>query len=622
MKKVLNLMIAFVCVLSCAFVFSGCDITKSQEPTKSYIVQFYNYDGTLVKEISVEENTSATCETPTKESTQYYVYEFSNWEFLDGTDATEDLESVTKTLTVRAKFNEVQPTYTINFYDEGGQTLLDTKTVLRGDNSSFLSTNPTKLDELYNYEFDCWVDGNDVEIENLNIVQSNINLYAKYNNVGQHSFVVKFYSEDKQTVLKEEIISSGSSIAYTTTKPTSIEGLEYDLDCWEDNEGNKVTSIQKNIDLYPVFGLNVTDTINNLKYSISQDKTYYTLGAAKTKTTSSEVKILSNINSIPVKKINAGTFYQCESLTKIEIPNTITNIGHDAFYRCLGITEVNYLGDVDSWASIEFEYKSSNPLFYSNRATLKINDQTLTHANITKATEIKQYAFIYCTSLKQLTLGSSVTTIGKSAFDACELISVTVNPSVKTFGYCAFDFPNNVWNGGTIEIVDYLGSLDEWMSIDFVSGPSNPLYHGAVLKVDGKIVTNINIDIIDFDSLAFLGCSSLTDVIIGENVTTIGDWTFNHCWSLTNVTIGSSLTSIGGSAFGDCPSLTTITIDSPTIANGVVGEYDNGCLVQKAKTIYIKSDLTISNATYLLENFTKQAISDKAGYDMYVRNAE
>ena len=194
-KKLISFIFAICLIIPAMFCLNGC--SKDEDPPVTHVVQFYNYDGTFIKEIEVEENAPASCEIPTKASAQYYVYEFLNWEFLDGTDATDDLESVTKTLTVKAKFNAVQPTYTINFYDEDGVTLLDTKTVLRGDNSSFLSINPTKLDELYNYEFDCWVDGNDVEIENLNTVQSNINLYAKYNNVGQHSFVVKFYSEDK-----------------------------------------------------------------------------------------------------------------------------------------------------------------------------------------------------------------------------------------------------------------------------------------------------------------------------------------------------------------------------------------------------------------------------------------
>ena len=59
---------------------------------------------------------------------------------------------------------------------------------------------------------------------------------------------------------------------------------------------------------------------------------------------------------------------------------------------------------------------------------------------------------------------------------------------------------------------------------------------------------------------AFSNCSSLTSVTIPNSVTTIGDNAFNGCSSLTSVTIPNSVTTIGGWAFSDCSSLTSVTI--------------------------------------------------------------
>ncbi|MBR2646726.1 MAG: leucine-rich repeat domain-containing protein [Clostridia bacterium] len=47
-------------------------------------------------------------------------------------------------------------------------------------------------------------------------------------------------------------------------------------------------------------------------------------------------------------------------------------------------------------------------------------------------------------------------------------------------------------------------------------------------------------------------------MVIGNSVTSIGDWSFSNCTSLTSVTIPDSVTSIGDYAFFGCTGLTSI----------------------------------------------------------------
>ena len=63
----------------------------------------------------------------------------------------------------------------------------------------------------------------------------------------------------------------------------------------------------------------------------------------------------------------------------------------------------------------------------------------------------------------------------------------------------------------------------------------------------------------------FIGCSSLTSLVIPDSVTNIGDYAFSGCRSLTDIVIPDSVTSIGNNAFWNCRSLTGIVIpDSVT----------------------------------------------------------
>ena len=73
--------------------------------------------------------------------------------------------------------------------------------------------------------------------------------------------------------------------------------------------------------------------------------------------------------------------------------------------------------------------------------------------------------------------------------------------------------------------------------------------------------------IADFE---FCCCDSLTDIVIPEGVTSIGDRAFNNCSALSSIVIPDSVTSIGESAFKNCISLKSFGIPSSVTSIGFV----------------------------------------------------
>lgn len=94
---------------------------------------------------------------------------------------------------------------------------------------------------------------------------------------------------------------------------------------------------------------------------------------------------------------------------------------------------------------------------------------------------------------------------------------------------------------GTGDMYDY----DNLYGEEGGSGPFSPWFEN--LKDIKKIVIKEGITYI---SSGFLGCKNLTELIIPDSVTRIGDSAFRGCTSLKSVTIPKSVTTIGSDAFG------------------------------------------------------------------------
>lgn len=156
---------------------------KKSKPNKSaeYSVSFYQDDKeTLLKEVKVKKNGKAETDAPTKDSTKFFSFDFSNWTLENGDDATANLSNVTENLKVYAKYTQSMRKYSVQFCQPDGKNITSqTVDAGQGCNLNFSFDYPT--DDKLQYQFECWIDseGNNVS-EKLSSVFEDIVVYAKY----------------------------------------------------------------------------------------------------------------------------------------------------------------------------------------------------------------------------------------------------------------------------------------------------------------------------------------------------------------------------------------------------------------------------------------------------------
>lgn len=227
------------------------------------------------------------------------------------------------------------------------------------------------------------------------------------------------------------------------------------------------------------------------------------------------VNIPSEINGTPVTTIGNAAFRD-SSVTSVTIPDSVTEIGANAFAGCTNLTSVNYIGG--DWSKLTIQ--SGNPAV-EDAAKDAANEQLFDFEFILNNTAV--IVIRYKGTAADVTIpsrykGKPVTVIDPVAFyNNSAVTSVTIPDSVTAIPDYAFGFCSQLTN---------------------ISIPNSVTFIGFS---------------------AFNSCTSLKSITLPSSLSTIQSYAFYNCGNLKTIRIPVSVTSIGNYAFDVCPSLMTVT---------------------------------------------------------------
>ena len=274
-----------------------------------------------------------------------------------------------------------------------------------------------------------------------------------------------------------------------------------------------------------------------------------------------------------VKTICKLAFYDCSALMSITIPGSVTSIEDDSFDNCSSLKELT-IEDGETILTLGSSIKySGNNIKYSGLFL----DCPIEKIYLGRNLDYQLSPFHGKITLKELTLGNSVSLIGNNLFNSCEqLTSVIIPNSVTLIGIYAFSnckSLTNIYIEDGDQVLNFETDYNNCTTFNY--SPITKLHLGRNLNYgsnspfcynynynDQKNLQELTIGntVTLLGDLLFRGCSKLNNVKIPNSVTAIGASAFAQCSALTDIEFSNSITKIGASAFAQCSALTALEI--------------------------------------------------------------
>lgn len=316
-----------------------------------------------------------------------------------------------------------------------------------------------------------------------------------------------------------------------------------------------------------------------------------------------------------VTKIAAYVFQELPNLFTIEFPNSVTEIGTRAFYKCDKLTSISALTDIKRFdveafsgcrslqlPSIDFsgvELLESNAFFdckglksiHLPLSSSALGSEVFAYSGVSEVSggeglmNIPAKLFEGCKDLTAINLPSTITAIRPGAFRESGIMSIDIPESVASIGDQAF-YGSEL---STIRLPSGLTTLGvsvfESSKLTAVTIPSGVTKIPKTAFVNCINLTSVDLPsgITEIENGAFSNCEKLSSITLPANLSKLAYAAFR--WSgLESVHLPEKITQIEKEVFFECEKLAAIHVEN---TNSVYSS-DEGILFDKAKTKLLK----------------------------------
>ncbi len=300
---------------------------------------------------------------------------------------------------------------------------------------------------------------------------------------------------------------------------------------------------------------------NELTFELNDDGTGYIISDCD-ENASGDLTIPDTYKFLPVIKIDNNAFRDCEKITSVSIPDSVTSIGDYSFYSCKGLAKLVIPGSVISIGE--------------NAFSCCTNITSITIANGLKS--IGEEAFECCYGISSINLPDTLVSIGNNAFLCCPaLVEISVAPNntkYTSINGVLFDkkvekliwFPRGYVGSyvmpNSVKIVPYEAfSACESLTHIKISNNLPSVNYGMFIECSALLSVELHDNITEIDDYAFAYCENLSAIEIPDKVTRVGDEAFCGCQKLTEIVVPKSVSSIGVGAFERCINLKKVYLN-------------------------------------------------------------